>query len=72
MVPGRNDLFSEEGMKSWRRGEVRSSSLSEYTGRGLKTEEKDLRDGEGPPLGSRSHQPDRRETSRNRPRKVSS
>lgn len=55
MVPGRSDLFSEEGMKSWRRGAVRSSSLSEYTGRGLKTEEKDLRDREGPPLGSRSH-----------------
>lgn len=51
---------------------MRSSSLSEYTGRGLKTEEKDVRDGEGSSLGSRSPQPDRRETSRNRPRKGSS
>lgn len=37
------DISGEEGMKSWRRGEVRGSSLSECTGRWLKTAEKDLR-----------------------------
>lgn len=37
------DIFSEEGMKSWRREEVRNSSLAVCTGRWSRIEEKDLR-----------------------------
>lgn len=37
------DIFSEEGMKSWRREEVRSSRLAECTGRQSRIQEKDLR-----------------------------